>query len=358
LIGQWWAGWRAIVLVLLLIVMLPAAAHKRNHPLIRLTLEPLPSALHGIDVQLYDAIAPQVLLANQTPAVVEVLDVHGNAFLRIGAGRVLANPVSPTWYDSYFPDGIAAQPGLDILGAALPATWKTVASANSWGWYDPRLDASQFVIPSPEDRMPRALGQWQIPLRINGQLTHLSGEFRYDPPPAGVLHTEIVAGAQHVTGLRFTIVQGRYPALFVASQAPKPVVLLDTNQLPFLSIGPEGVYANPQSVGWRHSGRAAAYAMPQTVSAPTPPGCVAGPAAHWLKVTNATRYSYIEPRLHQPNGRPTATVVAAGKQAVLNEWEIPYCYAGARKRLLGFNWWQPAYSNSRKSATNKGATKP
>lgn len=337
--------WQAAILAIILLgVITPVTAHKRNHPFIRITLDPLPPALQGIQVQLYDRIAPQVLLANPTAAVIEVMDLHGNAFLRISATQVTANQVSSTWYESYFPDGVAAQPGLAVLGAALPALWKPVAQDNSWGWYDPRLDASQFTIPPATDRMQRTLGRWQIPLQINGEATALSGEFRYEPPPAGVLHTELITAYPQGSEVRFTIVQGRYPALFVESHAAQPIMLLDRNNIAFLSIGPDHVYANPHSVGWRHSGRAATHHKAGAVLSPTVAGCVVKPADHWIKVANTSRYSYIEPRLHQPNGRPTTAVVAAGKPAVLAEWEIPYCYQGVRKQLLGFNWWQPQSS--------------
>src|SRR5680860_1141193 len=93
----------AVVVVCAVLALLsgwavPAGAHGAD-PGIRYQLTDVPE-VEGLTVQVVRGLAGQLVLANTTDQVVEVLDDDGRAFLRIGPNGVEADVGSPTWQAS------------------------------------------------------------------------------------------------------------------------------------------------------------------------------------------------------------------------------------------------------------------
>jgi hypothetical protein len=118
----------------------PARAHGGGDGRVRAVLdEPLPRALDGMRIETHRTIAPQLVVENPTPRVLEVLDESGAAFVRIGPGGVEANVAARAWFQTLGPD--APIPGALRDGTHEPR-WVHASATHSFGWFEPRLDAS------------------------------------------------------------------------------------------------------------------------------------------------------------------------------------------------------------------------
>ena len=114
-----------------------ALAHGPEAKAVKARLAPLSDTLEGINAQVQTTVAPQLVVANDSPRTLEIFDQEGRVFLRINEQGVLADLASPAWYRSQ-----TAARGVPIPeGASQDAEprWALVHKEPNWGWFDPRL---------------------------------------------------------------------------------------------------------------------------------------------------------------------------------------------------------------------------
>ncbi|MDP9222930.1 MAG: hypothetical protein M3P18_03585 [Actinomycetota bacterium] len=97
-----------------------------------------------------------------------VLGASGEPFLRFHRGAVFANTRSPTAQSDLF--GVI--PARSTEAPPTPPSWWKVSSGASYLWHDHRLHALALLSGVGP---PRKLGQWHIPLRLNGRRAVIVG---------------------------------------------------------------------------------------------------------------------------------------------------------------------------------------
>lgn len=262
-----------------------AAAHAHGERTdVRVQLEPV--NVPGLIVQVHQTVlAPQLVVANNTAQVFEVLDAEGRTLVRI-APR-------------------AAQ-----------------------GWFDPRLSTAALNVPVAYLAQSRELplGEWRIPARLGDQELELRGVFVYAPPPQGVIKTLLLSSAQPFSGIEIAVTSGTLPAIFLKNTSKEEVEVLDAQSRAFLKITPQGVWADVSSAAWQAS-----------ATRQVAPG-----SKGWIKLSSASSFVWLEPRAAY-----TAFIERDRASGRLNQWSVPLRSAGKRLDLRGANNWvvRPRKSN-------------
>jgi hypothetical protein len=279
--------------VLVLALVLAAATAGAHSPdpaagALEPRLDALAPGLAELRVQLRRSLGPQLVLENPGERTLEVLDVRGVAFLRIGPDGVFGNLASPAWYHSLAPEAAGVPPELAKLlreGVAVPDRWVRVAKEPSWGWFDTRLDPEQAggggAHAKPET--------WSVPVRLGDTKGALRGRFVPSPQPTGRLQPRMRSDAELAPGVRVTLVPGLGGSLLLTSRSPEPVTVLGHDGAPFLRFGPDGVEANLRSATFAHSARlrgGAELAMQAAADG--------GP--HWQRLSSVPSHAWIDPR--------------------------------------------------------------
>jgi hypothetical protein len=309
----------------------PARAHAGGDADVVLTLDELPQALEGTTVDVVDRLAPQLVLANPTDRVVEVVGLDGRPFLRIGPDGVDANLAVADWYTTNDPFGTAALPG--AVGGA--DRWARVAAEPSWGWFDHRLHPGPLRAPPEVVAVgePAQIGTWSVPLRVDGVPATIGGAVRYQPLRGTFVPA--VAGDADLP-VRLSVLPGVVPGLFLDNDRGTEVVVLGADGEPFLRFTAEGpVHANTRSPSWLASARAAAG------TTPTSPVDADG-APEWVEVAAEPRFGWIDPRLAHPDREPPPDVIAAAEPTEVGTWTVPVLVGGERTDVAGTITWQPA----------------
>jgi hypothetical protein len=290
-------------------------AHGGRSADVRAVLGPLPAALAGMRIEVHETIAPQLVLANPTQRVVEVVDDRGRPFLRIGPDGVEGDTAAPAWYRTYAPGTVV--PASAVRSAA--PRWLRARSEPSFGWFEPRIDASKIEVPHAviDAGVAADVGRWEIPLHVDGSPVTLAGAFRYEPPPSRAYGARLTSPSEIAPGVRVTLLPGRHPGLLLENTSARPVTVVGDRGEPFLRIGPAGVEANVRSDTWQRSGRAGSTARVLT-SIPAEPD--------WVRVATAPRYGWIEPRA----AAPTSTRAAGG-----DRWQVPLQIGAERVLVSG-----------------------
>lgn len=272
-------------------------------------------------VELHHTIAPQLVLANPTARVVEVLDPDGVAFLRIGPEGVEANLAARAWYQTYAP----GMPVPASAGTGGEARWRKVHGAPSFGWFDPRLESGGVGEGHDAGGAGGAAGagRWSVPLRVDGEVVVLAGRFRREPEASGRYHARLTSASEIAPGVRVRLLPGRTPGLLVTNESREVLAILDEDGEPFLRVGPRGVEANVGSAAWRRSGRASL----------APAGDAAGPA--WQRVSTVPRFGWLDPRAAAGAG----TAPPADGHAV-RAFRIPLELGGRRLAVRGELAWR------------------
>jgi hypothetical protein len=325
-----------------------AAAHEAN-PTVRVTLDPPPEAVAGMEIAVAASVADQLVLTNETDRRVEVLDENGDAFLRIGPRGVLANLSSPAWYRTNSPLGLARVPS-GVRAGATPR-WARVAADPSWGWFDHRLHPAEVTVP-PDVRNagePAELGRWSVPLRVGTTEVELTGAIRFEPI-LGTLISELTEPPD-VRGLTLTTLAGRVPGMFLDNQTGRRVTVLGAAGEPFLRFGERGVEANVHSPSWLAARRAEGGPVrPSLVDADSPPA--------WRSVSKVPRFGWIEPRAAYPLDTAPGHVIEAGQPATLNSWTLPLRVGNRTVRAAGVVRWQPVAHAEDPAAPDDGGGVP
>jgi hypothetical protein len=117
---------------------------------------------------------------------VVVLDYRGAPYLRFSRLGVQVNQNSSMYYLNQAP--VAGVPP-SSLSRTTPPNWQPASGGHDYGWHDGRLGALASVAVSPGTRY---VGQWKIPILIDGQLTAVSGPLWHADNPSIVWFWPIV----------------------------------------------------------------------------------------------------------------------------------------------------------------------
>lgn len=302
-----------------LLARTPAQACE-GHAFVRAIADPLPAALHGINVEVYKTVAQQLAIDNPSARSVEVLDEHGVPFIRVGPAGVEGNAAAPAWYLGLSPGAIvpaSLQPG-------APALWRSVRKEPVVTWFDVRTDPARVRL-APEIMAagkPVDVGGWEIPLRVDGVAVAFTGRFRYEPP-AGAYEWRLTSGRTVAPGVEVTLLPGPAPGLLLRNGSDAVVQVYGESGEQFLRIGPGGVEANLNSPTWWRSARSTSQ-LPPLLDAGAPP--------RWARVGAAPRFSWVDPRAASPGSLPTDK----GPRT----WRVPVSVGDQRAELTGIGTWR------------------
>lgn len=108
---------------------------------------------------------------------VTVLDYQGVPYVRFTTDGVQVNKNSAMYYLNQTPPEIPPT----TLTSSTPPGWHTATSGDSYEWHDGRLHALATTLSSPG---ARDLGDWTIPLRIDGHRAEITGVLDQAPAPS------------------------------------------------------------------------------------------------------------------------------------------------------------------------------
>lgn len=320
----------ALLLVALVGVAVPAAAHTGGDADVVLTLDGPAALLEGVQVQVVNRLAPQLVVSNPTPRVIEVVGLEQRPFLRIGPDGVEANLAVAEWYTTNDPFGAAELPE----GVGGEDAWALVSEQPSWGWFDHRLHPRPLQAPQEIAAIgqPADFDTWTVDLTVDGEPTVLSGAFRYQPLRGGFIPsvTSVLPD-----GVDLAILPGLVPGLFLDYSGTGAVLVLGAAGEPFLRLDPQGVEANLRSPSWIDSARASEGTTPTDVADPD-----ATPT--WARVAEVPRFGWIDPRLGYADREPPPAVIAAAEPVDVADWTIPFEVAGQSVEVAGVIRWQPS----------------
>ncbi len=291
-----------------------APAHGPEAKAVKARLDPLSATLAGVEAQVQTTVAPQLVVANDSPRTLEIFDGEGRAFLRINEQGVLADLASPAWYRSQ-----TAARGVPIPeGASQDAAprWARVHKEPHWGWFDARLRTDEIEVPHDMEHAgkPAPIRTWSVPVRFDGEESRLAGVFRYEPLPPGSFQSRLTSNPEPVDGVTVGLAPGTVPAVHIHNRSGKPVVVADARGRAHLRIGPGGSFMN---------------ANPE------------GGEPDWVKVAGGSRYTWTEPRATYGELRPPETVSRAGRRAQVATWSLPVTVGGEPVAVEGVVDWLP-----------------
>lgn len=194
------------------------------------------SAHPAIIMQLHQGdIAPQIVIENRSGKRLEILDTHGQAFLRVSPNGVEADIASPEWRAVINPTGTLSTPAQTVT-----PQWKKVRKEPSYGWFDLRLNSEPVDVPKEFVLLGRSapLQDWVIPARLDGKPYEIRGQFIYQPPNRGYVKTLLRSPAELRPGIQVQLAGGRTPALFVRNDSQQTVRVLDAKNKLLHTIKP------------------------------------------------------------------------------------------------------------------------
>ena len=164
------------VIVAALLIPSAAGAHGPVDPAASSYLARLGQLPRGLTAKVIDG--DQRLWLHVEPGrTVVVLDYQGAPYLRFSRGGVAVNTASAMYYLNQVP----AQAPPTTTGPRVAARWSRVSAGHSYGWHDGRLHALATTALPPDASY---LGRWQVPLRMDGAATTLTGGLYYAPSPS------------------------------------------------------------------------------------------------------------------------------------------------------------------------------
>jgi hypothetical protein len=287
-----------------------AAAHEVD-PSVVTVIDGVTPAVDGLHVEVATSVTTQLVVANDTPDVLEVLDDRGQAFVRIGPEGVDANLAAPAWYVTNQPFGGSVPPG---AGPDEPARWARVSADRSWGWFDHRLHPTAITGVLGEDERPTFV----VPMRLGGRDVTVRGHLEARTTILRFSAT-LRAVPDPGSGLIVQLLDGRAPGLFVRYAGAGEAVVEGAEGEPFLRLGPDGAEVNRRSPTWRYSAQARGEDLAGVVTD-------AGAEPEWAVVTSSPSYGWLDPR---------ALIEEAGETTVTLDWVVPVDVAGARVEIAG-----------------------
>ena len=112
-----------------------------------------------------------------TRQTVTVLDYQGIPYLRFTPAGTDVNERSAMYYLNQTPPEVPPT----TAARNAPPRWQRVSTGETYEWHDGRLHALAAALASPG---ARALGRWEIPLRVSEHRTAITGVLDRAPPPS------------------------------------------------------------------------------------------------------------------------------------------------------------------------------
>ena len=144
---------------------------------------------------------------------VYVIDYRGARYLHFGPRGVWVNENSAMYFLNQIPP---VTPSTD-LGPDTRPDWHRVTTGHTYVWHDGRLHALATTAHAPGERF---VGDWSVPLRIDGAAAAIRGGLYYAPPPSPVWFWPVAV----VLGCVLAGVRLRRPALDLLEPAPRRVL--------------------------------------------------------------------------------------------------------------------------------------
>ena len=310
-----------LVALLCLIGALPASAHESDPRIVTTVEEVVPALPDEVVVQVQAGIATQLVAANPTDTVLEVVGREGRPFLRLSSAGVLADVQAEEFFTTSSPTG--ASPGAETGG---PPRWVRISAGSSWGWYDHRLHPEELTAPT-DTGSEALLGRFTVPLRYGEQGVEVRGTVRFRP----LLGSFLVRADPGPQGLSVQALPGRLPGVFLTAPPGPDVLVQGRDGEPFLRITEAGVEVNTSSR--THVEDRQARGQSAGPPAPTPTFELVAPGAR--------SYTWLDARLRYPQDLPPADVLRAEAPSVVQEWQVPVSVAGASAALTGDVTWVP-----------------
>ena len=189
--------WRGLGLAALFLLAAPATAqaHGPVNPAASSFLATVGGIPAGLRAKVVDGDL-RIWLHSGSSQTVVVLDYRGAPYLRFSRAGVQVNHNSSMYYLNQVPAELI--PG--DIGPDTPPRWVHVSGSPAYEWHDGRLHALATTALAPGARY---VGEWRIPLRIDGAPAAITGPLTYAPNPSVVWFWPIlVALACVFAGLR------------------------------------------------------------------------------------------------------------------------------------------------------------
>ena len=311
----------------------PAHAHGEGSSDIRTVIERASPELRGISIRTVSSTATALELVNRSGQEVEVLSDRRVPFLRIGPGGVEGNVNSSEFYASGNPDGAFDPPREARIGA--PPRWERLSRTPGWTWFEHRLHPADIVA-GPElrqGRERRRLGDWRVPLLIDGRPASVEGYVEYRPL-LGQVVPAFTGSPMPARGVVAAILPGPVPGIFLDTTSTRErVTVLGSAGEPFLRFGPRGVDANLRSPS--HQADQLVRGARPTV--PADPRA----APRWRAVAEDARYTWFDSRARYPREQPPDPVLEGGRRQKLLDWNVPLEVGDGKAELRGATSWVP-----------------
>lgn len=328
--------WLASAVGVLATACAPLAwSHGGGNDDVVVTMDAVPAALGKIRVELRKTLAPQLVMENTTGTPLDIIGTDGVAFLRLGPAGAQANVNASDWYRFYATSGTPLPERLARLpkGKTLPENWQSVSSSPAWGWFDARLDTESVTVPhkARDSTGPTAFKTWRIPVRSAGRAQFLTGHFQTMPMPRGVAEARLTSSSEIAPGVSLQVLQGPVPAFMLESASAEAVVILDSEGLPLLEVGPTGVRVNTRSSGWVSTGLAESSYVPAPIAA--------GDGPLWQVRSQTPRFTWMDPRAALPASMRVKAASKSGTPAPRQLWSIPFVVGERRGQVQGVTQW-------------------
>jgi len=145
-----------------------ASAHGPIAPIASSYLARVSSTPSGLRAKVVDGDLLMWLQVRRGLTVV-VVDYRGAPYLRFSPAGIYVNEHSPMFYLNQSPVALTPPPSLT---ATTPPKWHMVSAGNAYRWHDGRLHALASVALTPGAAF---VGNWRLPLLLNGRRTAISG---------------------------------------------------------------------------------------------------------------------------------------------------------------------------------------
>ncbi|MGI0128880.1 MAG: hypothetical protein ACREEC_01775, partial [Thermoplasmata archaeon] len=179
ILGSMWRRLLALFAALTALALMgaPASAHEQDPHVVTFLDQIIPKPA-GVDIEVKQSLVPELVVANPTPTMLEVLNATGRPFLRIGPGGVFADFATPDWYTTNSPVGIADTPAF-AQAANAPSRWVNISPTPSWGWFDHRMHPVPVPEGPPHNTGVTEISRWIVPFEYGTQKVEVLGHISW-----------------------------------------------------------------------------------------------------------------------------------------------------------------------------------
>lgn len=279
-----------------------AQAHDSQGGGVSPTLSALPSTLAGVQVQLTETLAPQLLVENPTGKTLIILGENGQPFLRLGPQGAEANTRHPDWLKTYLPGGL---PGRKSEVGNTPL-WKSLKHNPAWGWFDARLQPAGH-----------SAGQsWRIPVLLDGKASEITGRFQASLQ-SGYWQASWTRLPALPAGVSLMLIPGQPYGLMLSNSSAQAVTVMGRQGEPFIRVSAQGTEAYLDSPLWQETAAQQGLRSRKDQQ-----------ASRWLKLNSAQRHTWIEPRTRGRSGQTQPL-----------HWQVPLQVGGQSLVAEGVSRW-------------------